>query len=70
MTDYKNIIRNNPDKRSGKPCVRDTKISVYDVLGWLSTGMESKDIIAEFPQLTEEDITACQDYAADHENKE
>jgi len=69
MTDYKNIIRNNPNKRFGKPCVRDTRISVYDVLGWLSTGMDFKDIICEFPELTEEDIKACQDYAADNENK-
>jgi len=70
MADYKNIIRNNPAKRTGKPCMRDTKISVYDVLGWLATGMENKDIIDEFPELTDEDIKACQDYAADHENKE
>lgn len=70
MADYKNIIRNNPDKRSGKPCVRDTKISVYDILGWLATGMENKDIINEFSELTEEDIKACRNYAADNENKE
>ena len=69
MTDYENIIRNNPDKRSGKPCVRDTKISVYDILGWLANGMDFKDIIADFPELTEEDIKACLAYAADKEHR-
>ena len=59
MINYQNIIKINPEKRFGKPCVRETRISVYDVLGWLSTGMTFKEIIEDFPELTIEDIKAC-----------
>ena len=69
MVEYKNIIRRNPNKRFGKPCVRDTRITVYDILGWLATGMDSKDIIKDFPELNVEDIKACLAYAADREHK-
>jgi len=69
MVNYKNIIRRNPNKRFGKPCVRDTRITVYDVLGWLASGMDSKGIIKDFPELTSEDIKACLAYAADREHK-
>jgi len=69
MVDYRNIIKRNPKKRFGKPCVRKTRISVYDVLGWLSRGMTFKEIIHDFPELTEEDIKACLAYAADREHK-
>jgi uncharacterized protein (DUF433 family) len=58
------IIRINPNKRFGKPCVRETRITVYDVLGWLSAGMTCDEIIADFPELTREDILACLDFAA------
>jgi len=64
MTDYKNIIQINPAKRFGKPCIRNTRISVYDVLGWLSRGMTYDEIIYDFPKLTREDILACLAYAA------
>ncbi len=69
MTDYKNIIRRNPNKRFGKPCVRDARISAYDVLGWLAAGMDFKEIIFDFPGFTVEDIKACLAYAADKEHK-
>lgn len=69
MIDYKSLINKNPNKRFGKPCVRDTRISVYDVLGWLASGMSFKEIIEDFPELTEEDIKACLAYAADREGK-
>ncbi len=69
MVEYKNIIKRNPNKRFGKPCVRDTRITVYDILGWLATGMDSKDIIRDFPELNVEDIKACLAYAADREHK-
>ncbi len=69
MSDYKKIIRRNPKKRFGKPCVRDTRITVYDVLGWLATGMTPREIIRDFPELTDEDIKACLAYAADKERK-
>jgi uncharacterized protein (DUF433 family) len=69
MVEYKNIIQRNPNKRFGKPCVRNTRITVYDVLGWLASGMDYKEIIEDFPELTIEDIKACLAYAADREHK-
>ena len=69
MVEYKNIITRNPNKRFGKPCVRNTRISVYDVLGWLASGMDNNQIIRDFPELTIEDIKACLAYAADREHK-
>jgi uncharacterized protein (DUF433 family) len=67
--DYKSIIRRNPNKRFGKPCVRDTRITVFDVLGWLAAGMTYEEIIFDFPELSIEDIKACLAYAADREHK-
>lgn len=69
MVDYKKIITRNPDKRFGKPCVRTTRITVYDVLGWLAAGMTNQEIIEDFPELTVEDIQACLAYAADKEHR-
>ena len=69
MIEYRSIIKRNPNKRFGKPCVRNTRITVYDVLGWLAAGMSNKEIISDFPELTEEDIKACLAYAADREHK-
>jgi uncharacterized protein (DUF433 family) len=69
MIDYKKIIKRNPNKRFGKPCVRDTRITVYDVLSWMSAGMNFEEIIKDFPELTVEDIKACLSYAADKEHK-
>jgi uncharacterized protein (DUF433 family) len=67
MNAFDDIIRINSEKRFGKPCVRDTRITVYDVLGWLSTGMTYDDIIADFPELTRQDILACLAFAAQRE---
>jgi uncharacterized protein (DUF433 family) len=69
MVDYKAIIKRNPNKRFGKPCVRDTRITVFDVLGWLAAGMSQEEIIYDFPELNIKDITACLAYAADREHK-
>jgi len=69
MVNYQNIIRRNPIKRFGKPCVRDTRIRVFDVLGWLASGMTNEEIINDFPELTVEDIQGCLAYAADRERK-
>jgi uncharacterized protein (DUF433 family) len=69
MIEYKKIIRRDPNKRFGKPCVRNTRITVFDVLGWLAAGMDFKEIISDFPELTIEDIKACLAYAADREHK-
>ena len=67
MIAYQDIIRINPEKRFGKPCVRDTRITVYDVLGWLSAGMTYDDILADFPELTQQDILACLAFASQRE---
>ncbi len=69
MTNYREIITINPEKRFGKPCVRNTRISVFDVLGWLASGMSNTQIREDFPELTLEDISACLFYAADKERK-
>src|SRR5439155_964338 len=58
-----------PGKRGGKPCIRGLRITVYDVLEYLASGMSHADILREFPYLTEEDIRACLAYAADRERK-
>ena len=67
MTAFSNIISINPEKRFGKPCIRDTRITVYDVLEWLSAGMTYDDILADFPELTRQDILACLAFAARRE---
>ena len=69
MVDYKSVIKRNPNKRLGKPCVRDTRITVFDVLGWLAAGMSFDEIVEDFPELTIDDIKACLAYAADREHK-
>jgi uncharacterized protein (DUF433 family) len=69
MTDYREIITINPEKRFGKPSVRNTRISVFDVLGWLASGMSNAQILKDFPELSNEDISACLSYAADKERK-
>ena len=69
MIDYKEYIKRNPNKRFGKPCVRDTRITVYEVLGWLASGMDFEEIIADYPELTKNDIKACLAYAAEREHK-
>lgn len=69
MTEYRKVIVINPEVRFGKPCVRNTRISVYDVLSWLASGMTNKEIIEDYPELTENDIQACLAYAADREHR-
>jgi len=66
-TDYKNIITIEAGKRNGKPCIRGMRITVYDVLGYLASGMTAEQIIEDFPELTKEDIRGCLSYAADTE---
>ncbi|HTT39850.1 MAG TPA: DUF433 domain-containing protein [Burkholderiales bacterium] len=65
--DYRDIITIEPGKRGGKPCIRGMRITVYDVLGWLAAGMTLEEILADYPELTAEDIRACLSYAADRE---
>ncbi len=67
--DYSQIITVEPDKRGGKPCIRGMRITVYDVLEYLASGMTPQDIIADFPELTVDDIGACLQFAADRERR-
>ncbi len=63
------IITMETGKRSGKPCIRDSRMTVADVLEYLAAGMSHTEILADFPYLTEEDILACLAFAADRERK-
>ena len=65
--DYSKIITIEPGKRSGKPCIRGMRITVYDVLSYLAAGMTSEELLNDFPYLTHEDILACLSYAAERE---
>jgi len=67
--DYRQFIEINPEVRSGKPCVRGTRITVSDVLEYLAAGMAEADIIRDFPSLSEASIRACLAFAADRERK-
>ena len=62
---YKGLIMIEPGKRGGKPCIRGMRITVYDILDYLASGMSHEEIREEFPYLTEEDILASLSYAAD-----
>ncbi|MHC4442220.1 MAG: DUF433 domain-containing protein [Planctomycetota bacterium] len=66
---YTNIITIEPGKRSGKPCIRGLRITVYDVLEYLASGMTEDQILADFPDLTVDDIRACLAFAADRERR-
>jgi len=62
-------IQIDPGRRSGKPCVRDTRITVQDVLEYLASGMREAEILAQFPQLEPDDIRACLRFAAERERR-
>ena len=66
---FSNYIEINPQKRFGRPIIIGTRISVYDVLSWLSNGMTREDIISEYPELSVEQINACLAYAANREHR-
>jgi uncharacterized protein (DUF433 family) len=67
--DYQKLITIEPGKRGGKPCIRGLRITVYDVLEYLASGMTPDEILEDFPDLTAEDIRACLAFAADRERK-
>lgn len=67
LIDYKEYIEINPEIRFGKPVIKGTRITVYDVLQWLASGMGHNEIIEDFPQLSEKQILACLAYAANKE---
>lgn len=65
MVDYRQIITMEPGKCGGSPCVRGMRITVSDVLDYLASGMTVEEILADFPDLTPDDIQACLAFAAD-----
>jgi uncharacterized protein (DUF433 family) len=67
--DYREIVTIDPGKRGGRPCIRGLRIAVADVLGWLASGMSHSEILADYPELTNEDIRACLAYAAERERR-
>lgn len=69
MKAYENIITMEPGKRGGKPCIRNMRITVYDILSWLASKMTVEEILDDFPELNEEDIYASLQFAADRESK-
>ena len=69
MKHYSEYITIDPEIRFGKPCIRGMRISVYDILSWLASGMSSLEIKQDYPELTDEDIKAALEYAADREHK-
>lgn len=69
MNDYREHITIEPGKRGGKPCIRTMRLTVYDVLEWLASGMSEAEILADYPELTQNDIRACLAFAANREHQ-
>jgi uncharacterized protein (DUF433 family) len=69
MMDYDKFIQTIPGKRGGSPCIKGTRITVSDVLNWLSHGMTEKDILRDYPELSKKHIKACLDFDADQKNQ-
>lgn len=67
--DYRDIVTIEPGKRGGKPCIRGLRITVYDILEYLASGMSEAEILHDFPDLTGDDIRACLAFAADRERR-
>lgn len=66
---YRDIITIEAGKRGGKPCIRGLRITVYDVLEYLASGMSEDQILSDFPDLERDDIRACLAFAADRERR-
>jgi len=67
--DYHSLITIRAGVRSGKPCIRDTRITVTDILEYLAGGMTEVEILYDFPILTKDDIRACLVFAAERERR-
>ena len=66
---YLDRISIDPAVRSGKPCIRGLRITVHDILQYLASGMSQEEILADFPDLTADDIRAALAFAADRERR-
>jgi len=69
IMDYRNYIEINSSVRFGRPCIKGTRISVYDILSWLANGKSKDEIVVDFPELSAEQINAALSFAADREHK-
>lgn len=69
MKTYNKIIKISSDKRFGRPCIRNTRITVFNILGWLGSGMSFEEVLNDYPELSREDIKASLMFAADRERK-
>lgn len=69
MNDYRDHITIDPGKRGGKPCIRSMRITVYDVLDWMASGLSESQILEDYPELTQYDIRACLAFAANRERQ-
>ena len=69
MTIYKNIITIEPGKRSGKPCIRNMRITVEDILRYLASGMTVDEIMEDFPELTRQDILVALEFSANRQQR-
>lgn len=67
--DYREYISIDSSVRFGRPCIKGTRISVYDILSWFANGMTQKEVLSDFPELKPEHIRAAFAYAADREHK-
>lgn len=67
--DYRGVITIEPGKRGGKPCIRGLRMTVYEVLDYLASGMTEDEILEDFPDLERSDIRACLAFAADRERR-
>jgi uncharacterized protein (DUF433 family) len=65
---YQDFIEITPGRGSSKPCIKNTRITVYDVLGWLASGLTQQEIIEDFPELNRQQIQSCLAYAAEREH--
>ncbi len=63
MTNYRDHIVIDLNERGGQPCIRDSRVTVYQILGYLASGMSEADIVARHPSLTRDDIRACTVFA-------
>lgn len=69
QVDFTAFIEIDPEIRFGRPVIKGTRITVYDILGWLAAGQSHQEILEDFPQLADEHILACLAYAANKERK-
>ena len=69
IMNYQDFITIEPGKRGGKPCIRSMRISVYDVLDWLASGLSEAEILEDYPELTQDDIRACLAFADEREHR-